>query len=150
MSSDRSVTSTSFRTRGADGCVQERQAEIVAGGDGSPTREFLYVEDAAEGILLAAERFNQSEPVNIGSSFEISIKDLLETIARLTGFEGRIVWDTSKPNSQPRRKLDFSRALERFRFEAMLSFEEGLMRTIVWYAETTQGSHRENDHEDTH
>jgi GDP-L-fucose synthase len=116
--------------------------EIIAWSDGSPTREFLYVEDAAEGILpsaalrtrLAAERYDQSEPVNpstglrasIGSSFEtcpkrmrgISIKDLLETIARLTGFEGKIVWDTSKPNGQPRRKLDVSRARERFGFQA--------------------------------
>ena len=84
----------------------------MAWGDGSPTREFLYVEDAAEGILLAAERYNESEPVNLGSAFEISIKDLPETIARLTGFEGSIVWDTSKPNGQPRRKLDVSRAQE--------------------------------------
>jgi GDP-L-fucose synthase len=149
MTSRRSVTSTSFHTRGADGCVQERQTEIVAWGDGSPTREFLYVEDAAEGILLATERYDQSEPVNpstrlrasIGSAFEtcpkrtrgISIKDLTETIARLTGFEGRIVWDTSKPNGQPRRKLDVSRARERFGFEARTSFEDGLRRTIEWY-----------------
>jgi GDP-L-fucose synthase len=107
--------------------------EIVAWGDGSPTREFLYVEDAAEGILLATERYNQSDPVNLGSSFEISIKDLTETIARLTGFEGRIVWDTAKPNGQPRRKLDVSRARERFGFEARTSFEDGLRRTIAWY-----------------
>ena len=91
------------------------------------------MEDAAEGILLAAERYNESDPVNIGSSFEISIKDLLETIARLTGFEGRIVWDTSKPNGQPRRKLDVSRARERFGFESQTPFEEGLRRTIEWY-----------------
>jgi len=109
------------------------QADIVAWGDGSPTREFLYVEDAAEGILLAAERYNQSDPVNIGSSFEISIKDLLETIARLIGFEGEIVWDTSKPNGQPRRKLDVSRAREMFGFESHTPFEEGLRRTIEWY-----------------
>jgi GDP-L-fucose synthase len=115
--------------------------EIIAWGDGSPTREFLYVEDAAEGILLAAERFDQSEPVNIGSSFEISIKELTETIARLTGFEGRIVWDTSKPNGQPRRKLDVSRARERFGFESQTPFEDGLQRTIAWYltASTTHG-----------
>ncbi len=110
--------------------------EIVAWGDGSPTREFLYVEDAAEGILLATERYNQSDPVNLGSAFEISIKDLTETIARLTGFEGRIVWDTSKPNGQPRRKLDVSRARERFGFEALTSFEAGLQRTIAWYTAT--------------
>ncbi|MGQ9564846.1 MAG: GDP-L-fucose synthase family protein [Thermogutta sp.] len=112
--------------------------EIVAWGDGSPTREFLYVEDAAEGIppsttlrtRLAAERYNSSEPVNIGSEFEISIKELLETIARLTGFEGRIVWDTSKPNGQPQRKMDVSRARERSGFEAKTSFEDGLRQTI--------------------
>jgi GDP-L-fucose synthase len=111
---------------------ERRDAEIVAWGDGSPTREFLYVEDAAEGILLASERYNQSAPVNIGSAFEISIKDLLETIARLTGFEGRIVWDTSKPNGQPRRKLDVSRAQERFGFVSRTPFESGLQRTIDW------------------
>jgi len=110
---------------------------IVAWGDGSPTREFLYVEDAAEGILLAAERYNDSAPVNLGSSYEISIKELTETIARLTGFRGEIVWDRSKPNGQPRRKLDVSRAQERFGFMAETSFEEGLRRTIGWY-ETQQ------------
>jgi len=107
--------------------------QLVAWGDGSPTREFLYVEDAAEGIVLAAERYNSSDPVNIGSAFEISIRDLLETIARLTGFQGEIVWDTSKPNGQPRRKLDINRARERFGFESQTSFEEGLRRTIAWY-----------------
>ncbi len=106
---------------------------IVAWGDGSPTREFLYVEDAAEGILLAAERYNESEPVNLGSAFEISIKDLLETIVRLTGFEGKIVWDTSKPNGQPRRKLDVTRARLWFGFESRTPFEEGLRKTIAWY-----------------
>ncbi len=116
-------------------CLEAKErgdAEIVAWGDGSPTSEFLYVEDAAEGILLASERYNQSAPVNIGSAFEISIKDLLETIARLTGFEGRIVWDTSKPNGQPRRKLDVSRAQERFGFVSRTPFESGLQRTIDW------------------
>ena len=114
--------------------------EIIAWGDGSPTREFLYVEDAAEGILLATERYNQSLPVNLGSSYEISIKKLLETIVRLTGFEaspelveGKIVWDTSKPNGQPRRKLDTSRAKRLFGFEARTPFEVGLRRTIEWY-----------------
>jgi GDP-L-fucose synthase len=117
-------------------CLEARargEEEIVAWGDGSPTREFLYVEDAAEGILLAAERYDQSDPVNIGSAFEISIKDLLETIARLTGFQGRIVWDTTRPNGQPQRKLDVSRARERFGFESQTPFEEGLRRTIAWY-----------------
>lgn len=118
-------------------CVDAKQCganEIVVWGDGSPTREFLYVEDAAEGILLAAERYNESEPVNLGSAFEISIKDLVEKIARLTGFEGKIVWDTTKPNGQPRRKLDTSRAKEGFAFQAKTNFEDGLRRTIEWYA----------------
>ena len=106
---------------------------VTVWGDGSPTREFLYVEDAAEGILLAAERYNRSEPVNLGSAFEISIKDLAEMIARLTGFEGRIVWDTAQPNGQPRRKLDTGRAEREFGFKAQTPFEEGLRRTIEWY-----------------
>jgi GDP-L-fucose synthase len=117
-------------------CLEAKEKgddHIVAWGDGSPTREFLYVEDAAEGILLATERYNDSLPVNLGSSYEISIKELLESIARLTGFEGKIVWDTSKPNGQPRRKLDTSRAKAMFGFEAQTSFEEGLRRTIEWY-----------------
>jgi len=108
---------------------------IVAWGDGSPTREFLYVEDAAEGMLLAAERYNDSRPVNLGSSYEISIRALLETIAALTGFEGEIVWDTSKPNGQPRRKLDTSRAQALFGFASATPFEVGLKRTIDWYRE---------------
>ena len=113
---------------------EQGASEIVAWGDGSPTREFIYVEDAAEGIALATERYNSSEPVNIGSSFEISIKDLTETIPRLTGFNGTIRWDTSKPNGQPRRKLDTTRAREAFGFEAKTDFEDGLKRTIDWYA----------------
>jgi GDP-L-fucose synthase len=112
---------------------EQNATEIVAWGDGSPTREFIYVEDAAEGITLATERYNSSEPVNIGSGFEISIKDLTETIARLTGFTGGIRWDTSKPNGQPRRRLDTTRAREAFGFEAKTDFEEGLKRTIAWY-----------------
>jgi GDP-L-fucose synthase len=107
--------------------------EVVVWGDGSPTREFLYVEDAAEGIVLAAERYDGPEPVNLGSSFEISIKDLAETIAGLTGFRGCIVWDTTKPNGQPRRKLDTSRAERFFGFRAQTTFEAGLRRTIEWY-----------------
>lgn len=117
-------------------CVEAKQqgaAELVAWGDGSPTREFLYVEDAAEGILAAAEKYSQSNPVNLGSAFEISIKDLMETIARLTGFKGQIVWDTSKPNGQPRRKLDVQRAETEFGFRSQIDFEEGLRRTIAWY-----------------
>ncbi len=108
--------------------------EVVVWGDGSPTREFLYVEDAAEGIILAAERYDGSDPVNLGSGMEISIKDLVELIARLTGFEGTVVWDTSKPNGQPRRALDTSRAERNFGFRAKMSFENGLRRTIDWYS----------------
>jgi nucleoside-diphosphate-sugar epimerase len=110
-------------------------ATIEAWGDGSPTREFLYVEDAADGILLATERLNESVPVNLGSSYEISIRELTETIARLVGFNGTIAWDPSKPNGQPRRKLDTSRAKELFGFESQIAFEEGLRRTIAWYVE---------------
>ncbi|MCA9962278.1 MAG: GDP-L-fucose synthase [Anaerolineales bacterium] len=106
---------------------------IVAWGDGSPTREFLYVDDAAEGILLAAERYNESQPVNIGSAFEISIKELLETIVQVTGFTGEIRWDTSKPNGQPRRKLDTSRAKALFGFESQTPFADGLRETVAWF-----------------
>ena len=116
--------------------AKERNDEqVVLWGDGSPTREFLYAGDAAEGIMLAAERYNGSEPVNLGSGIEISIKNLAEMIARLTGFEGQIVWDTSKPNGQPRRALDTSRAEKYFGFKANVSFEEGLRQTIAWYRE---------------
>jgi GDP-L-fucose synthase len=124
-------------------CVEAKEHgedQIVVWGDGSPTREFLYVEDAAEGILLASEKYNRSDPVNLGSGFEISIKDLVEMIARLTGFEGQLVWDTSKPNGQPRRGLDTTRAKENFDFEARVLFEEGLKNTITWYMENRQGS----------
>lgn len=117
-------------------CLEAKERgdkEIVAWGDGSPTREFLYVEDAAEGILTAAEKYNGPEPVNLGSGYEISIKDLTEMIIRLTGFEGRLVWDTSKPNGQPRRGLDVSRAYKYFGWKAQMPFEEGLRRTIEWY-----------------
>jgi GDP-L-fucose synthase len=116
--------------------AQDRgEKEIVVWGDGSPTREFLYVEDAAEGILLASEKYNGSDPVNLGSGCEISIKDLVEMIARYTGFDGKLVWDTSKPNGQPRRGLDVSRADTLFGFRAGTSFEDGLSRTIEWYKE---------------
>lgn len=116
--------------------AQERGDEQVElWGDGSPTREFLYVEDAAEGILLSAERYNGNEPVNLGSGVEISIKDLAHMIALLTGFDGEIVWDTSKPNGQPRRALDIRRAEAYFGFRAQMPFEEGVRRTIEWYKE---------------
>ena len=117
-------------------CVEaiESGAEsIEVWGDGSPTREFLYVEDAAEGILLATEKYNSPQPVNLGSGMEISIKELVELIARLTGFNGRIVWNTNKPNGQPRRRLNVERAEREFGFKAQINFEEGLRRTIEWY-----------------
>lgn len=107
--------------------------EMICWGDGSPTREFLYAGDAAKGLVLAAQRYDGEEPVNLGSGREISIKDLSETIARLCGFEGEIVWDTSKPNGQPRRQLDVSRAREYFGFTAQTAFEDGLRKTIEWY-----------------
>lgn len=112
---------------------QEGLDQVVLWGDGSPTREFLYVEDAAEGLLLATERYNRREPFNLGSGQEISIRDLAQLIARLTGYQGEIVWDTSKPNGQPRRALDTSRAEEYFGFRAQMPLEEGLRRTINWY-----------------
>lgn len=115
--------------------VDAGEEEIVVWGDGSPTREFLYVEDAAEGILLAAENYNGDLPVNLGSGHEISIKDLVELIAKLTGFKGKLVWDTTKPNGQPRRALDTERALELFGFKASMPFEQGLKNTIEWYKE---------------
>jgi GDP-L-fucose synthase len=107
--------------------------EVVLWGDGSPTREFLYVEDAAEAFGLAADRYSGPEPVNIGTGVEISIRELAETIAELTGFEGRIVWDESMPNGQPRRRLDTSRASELLGFDASTSLREGLERTVLWY-----------------
>src|SRR5438445_3645412 len=117
-------------------CLEAKRRDasnIEVWGDGSPTREFLYVEDAAEGICLAAERYDSSEPVNLGSGMEINIKDLVHTIKRMTGFTGEIIWDTTKPNGQPRRSLDTSRAEKHFGFRAKTSFEEGLRRTIEWY-----------------
>jgi len=122
-------------------CIEAKERgddHIVAWGDGSPTREFLYVEDAAEGILLATERYDKSDPVNLGTAFEISIKELTETIVRLTGFRGNIVWDRTKPNGQPRRKLDVSLAEKEFGFRAQTSFEEGLRKTIEWYFTTNK------------
>ncbi len=114
--------------------AQERgDRQVVLWGDGSPTREFLYVEDAAEGIVEAAEKYDGAEPVNLGAGWEISIKDLAEAIAKATGFEGEIVWDTSKPNGQPRRMLDVSRAKAYFGWQAKTPFEEGLKRTVEWF-----------------
>lgn len=117
-------------------CVDAEEAgldEIMVWGDGSPTREFLYVEDAAQGIVLATQHFAKSEPVNIGSGQEISIRDLVHFIGEYTGFKGKITFDTSKPNGQPRRKLDTSRAELEFGFVATTGFAEGLAKTVAWY-----------------
>jgi GDP-L-fucose synthase len=111
----------------------ESNEEVVLWGDGSPTREFLYVEDCADGLVLAAERYDGPEPVNLGTSEEISIRELAELVAELTGFEGEIVWDSSMPNGQPRRRLDVTRAEKLFGFVAHTSLREGLTRTIEWY-----------------
>ncbi len=113
--------------------VQQGSPAIEVWGDGSPTREFLYVRDAAEGIVLAAERYNGGEPVNLGSGYEISIRDLVALIAELTGFKGEIRYDPTKPNGQPRRQLDVSRARDWFGFQATTSFRDGLRETIEWY-----------------
>jgi GDP-L-fucose synthase len=113
--------------------VEEGREEVVAWGDGSPTREFLHVADAAEGIAGATERFDGDEPVNLGSGREVSIREVTELVARETGFGGRITWDASKPNGQPRRCLDTSRAAALFGWRAQTPFEEGLRETIQWY-----------------
>lgn len=107
--------------------------EVVLWGDGSPTREFLYVEDCADALYLAAQRYDGAEPVNVGTGEEIAIKDLAELVADATGFEGEIVWDTSKPNGQPRRKLNTSRAEESFGFRARTPLREGIPETVAWY-----------------
>jgi len=113
--------------------VRSNAPEIICWGDGSATREFIYVDDAAEGIVRAAELYDGAEPVNIGSGMEISIKELVEKVAHLTGFTGKITWDTTKPNGQPRRCLDTTKAQKLFGFKAQMPFEEGLRRTIDWY-----------------
>jgi GDP-L-fucose synthase len=117
-------------------CVEAKEnndEQIVLWGDGSPTREFLYVEDAAEAIVMATERYNGSEPVNLGTGEEISIKDLAQMIAREVGFSGSIVWDTTKPNGQPRRCLDVSRAQQYFGFRAKCGLREGIAKTVEWF-----------------
>jgi len=113
--------------------IREGSSEIIVWGSGEPTREFLYVEDAAEAILLAAEHYDKPEPVNLGAGFEISIRDLVDLIAKLTGFSGQILWDRSQPDGQPRRCLDTSRARKEFGFSAKVGLQEGLKRTIQWY-----------------
>jgi len=116
--------------------VETGADEVTFWGDGSPTREFLHVRDAARGIRLATERYDGADPVNLGSGMEISIRDLAKTLQRITGFEGRIIWDSNHPNGQPRRCLDTSRARERFGFEAEIEFEDGLRETCEWYTRT--------------
>ena len=113
--------------------LEDNKKEVVVWGTGKASREFLYVEDAARGIILATERYNKPEPINIGAGFEIKIKDLVELIAELTGFKGEVIWDTTKPDGQPRRCLDVSKAKEEFGFEAKVDFREGLRKTIDWY-----------------
>ena len=113
--------------------IGEDRDHIVVWGTGKPTREFLYVEDAAKAIIIAAEKYNKPDPVNIGAGFEISIKDLVYLIAKLTGFKGKILWDKSKPDGQPRRSLDVSRAKKEFGFAAKTKLEDGLKKTIAWY-----------------
>jgi GDP-L-fucose synthase len=115
--------------------ARQTGGEVVLWGDGSPTREFLYVEDAALGIVTAAARYDGAEPVNLGNGREIRIKDLADLIAREIGYSGRVVWDTTQPNGQPRRCLDVTRAKALFGFEAKTPFEDGLRRTIAWYQE---------------
>jgi GDP-L-fucose synthase len=114
----------------------DRPAEVVLWGDGSPTREFLYVDDCVTALLLAAERYDGGEPVNVGTGEEISIRELAELVAELTGFDGALTWDTSRPNGQPRRKLDTTRARELFDFEAQMPLRDGLERTIAWYRQS--------------
>lgn len=126
--------SSSPRKRGS------KTPDLVVWGTGKPTREFLYVEDAAEAIILATEKYNKPEPVNIGAGFEISIKNLVKLIAKLTGFKGKVIWDKTKPDGQPRRCLDTSRAAKEFGFKAKTKFEEGLARTIEWYKGKGAGS----------
>lgn len=112
---------------------EESQKEVVVWGTGKATREFLYVEDAAQGIILATERYNKPEPVNLGSSFEIAISELASLIAEIVGFKGKIVFDANKPDGQPKRKLDTTRAQMEFGFRATTTFKEGLRQTIKWY-----------------
>jgi GDP-L-fucose synthase len=115
--------------------VENNEREIAVWGTGKPTREYLYVGDCAKGIILAAEKYNKPEPVNLGSGFEISVRDLVSLIAKLTGFEGEMSWDSSMPDGQPRRLFDSSRAEKEFGFKANTNFEEGLRKTIAWYRE---------------
>jgi GDP-L-fucose synthase len=122
--------------------VESGASRVVLWGDGSPTREFLYVDDAARGIVAAAQHYDDPDPVNLGAGFEISMRDLARLIADKVGYRAEVVWDTSRPNGQPRRMLDVSRAAERFGFKAQVSFEDGLARTIDWYLANKLASER--------
>lgn len=118
--------------------AQERGEDVELWGDGSPSREFLYVDECARAILLACERYDSSDPVNIGAGFEITIKELAELVTKVTGFGGETHWDTDKPGGQPRRKLDVSRARDAFGFEAEVSFEDGIEQTVQWFRENRE------------
>lgn len=121
-------------------CIEAKRAKaksITVWGTGKATREFLYVDDAARAIVLAAEKYNSSEPVNIGASFEISIKNLVSLIVKLSGFKGEVIWDKSKPDGQPRRCLDTQKAQKEFGFKAQVGFEQGLKKTIAWYSKNS-------------
>jgi GDP-L-fucose synthase len=120
----------------------EADEEVVLWGDGSPTREFLYVGDCVEGLVLAAERYDGADPINLGTGREISIRDLAELVADVTGYSGRVTWDTEKPNGQPRRSVDATRALELFGFEARTPLRDGIERTAAWYRSTVAGVRR--------
>jgi GDP-L-fucose synthase len=120
----------------------ESRDEVVLWGDGSPTREFLFVDDCADGLLLAATSYDGADPVNLGTGVETSIRELAELIAELTGFEGELVWDTSMPNGQPRRQLDASRAEQLFGFRARTPLRDGLARTIAWYRDAVEAHAR--------
>lgn len=119
---------------------QNKESTVIVWGTGKATREFLYVEDAADAIIMATEKYNKPDPINIGSSFEISIKDLAELIKKIVGFKGEIYWDTTKPDGQPRRKLDTQKAEREFGFKSSTDFETGLAKTIKWYEENNTKS----------
>lgn len=119
--------------------ARDAGTDVTLWGDGSPTREFLYAEDCARAIVMAAEHYDGAEPVNLGAGWEITMKDLAELIGKHVGFEGEIIWDTSKPNGQPRRKLDVTRAKEYFGFEAQMQFDEGIKRTVEWWEANREG-----------
>ncbi|MGB3242785.1 MAG: NAD-dependent epimerase/dehydratase family protein, partial [Candidatus Omnitrophota bacterium] len=127
--------------------IDKGDSEIVVWGTGKATREFFYVEDCAEAIVLAAEKYDKPDPVNLGAGFEVSIKNLTKLIAKLSGFRGKIVWDTSKPDGQPRRRLDTSKAEKEFGFKAKTGFKEGLKKTIEWYrGQRPQGTLKKQGH----